>query len=256
MSYDISELVTYSYLDATFGATQVNHLVVGPRGKVGFVRDIEVDVATALVGTSTVPEVAVGTSQGDATYGRYRLGTAVGTGYGVGVFKASNELIVGNPPRVSTVFASKVILDGGPLVTSGISGGSFGTQVPQGRIPASGQVVTNVINGTSNVARVFLRDPIPPQVVVGQLVNVHDVQGATFNIATSNVTISALSSSANNPANPNWIELTGTTFGGAYTAGGLVDYNVSISNKAGTGGTPAGGGTVRVKIEWIGQWAP
>jgi hypothetical protein len=264
MSFDLPDNEVYIWNDATFGAATVNHYIVGPRGKVGFVRDIEVEVDVALVGTTTVPEVNVGIATGDFTYGRYRLGSTAILGYGVGAFKASNELIVGNPPRVATDFAGHVVLDGGPLFSSGISGGSFGTQLSQGRIAASGRPVINAVNGTGNVTRVFLRDPLDPQIVVGQLVNVRGLAGVTQtvvspNIGTTfayNVAISALSSSATNPANPNWIELTGTTFGGTYTGGGLVDIVTVVGNKAGVGGTPAGGGVVKVKIEWVGPTNP
>jgi len=264
MSYDTPDNEVYIWNDATFGATTVNHFIVGPRGKVGFVRDIEVEVNTALVGTTTVPEVDVGIATGDFTYGRYRLGTTAILGYGPGAYKASNEPWTGNPPRTFSDFAGHMSLDGGPLFSSGISGGSFGTVLSQGRIAASGRPIINVINGTANVARVFLRDPLDPQIVVGQTVNVRGAAGATFGGPTNllgagfayQVTISALSSSAANPTNPNWIELTGTTFGGTYTGGGLVDIVTWVTNKAGVGGTPAGGGIVKVKIEWVGQNNP
>ncbi len=264
MSLDVPDTVVYQFADATFGATTVTHFIVGPRGKVGYVRDIEADAVAAFVGTTTVPEIDVGIASADFTYGRYRLGFSAILGYPIGGWKASNELWIGNPPRTLADYAGHVVLDGGPLFASGISGGSFGTQLSQGRIAASGRPIINVINGTSNVARVFLRDPIDPQIVVGQLVNVRGASGATFGGPTAslgagyafNVAISALSTSANNPANPNYIELTGTTVGGPYTGGGLVDIVTVVTNKAGVGGTPAGGGTQRVKIEWVGATNP
>jgi hypothetical protein len=249
MSYDLPEQVTYEWgQDATFGSTSVLHYIVGPRGKVGFVRDLMADITTSGVGSSTVPEIVVGISSGDATYGRYRLGTATGTAYGIGAYSASTELITGNPPRVATDFAGHVVLDGGPYTTGGVAGGTYLTVVPAGRIPASGMVVTNVVNGAGNVPRITLRDPIPPQLVTGQLINVHNVGGAT---GTNGV---QLAISAINTAN-NWIETSGT-FGGAYTTGGLVDIVTVVSLKAGTGGSPAGGGFARVKIQWVGINTP
>lgn len=169
MAYDIPERQVYTFSDQTLGATSVVHNCIGPKGKVGFVRDFEVDVQTSLVGTTTVPEIDVGISSGDFTYGRYRLGSTAILGYGTGVKRASNETdVVGNPPRVGTAFSGHVVLDGGPLGTSGsIVGGSSTTVNPAGRIPAN------------------------------------------------------------------------TAF--------------TITCAAGTGGSPAGGGTVRVTIEWIGQ---
>lgn len=113
----------YIFNDGTFGATTVNHNMIGPKGCVGFVRDIIVDVATALVGTTTVPEVDVGTASGDTTYGRYRLGTSAIAGYGTGIHRASQEAQVkGNPPRNAEDFAGHVELDGYPLNASGYAG--------------------------------------------------------------------------------------------------------------------------------------
>lgn len=126
----------YGYTDATFGATTVTHNMIGPKGCVGFVRDIIVDVLTTLVGTTTVPEIDVGTASGDFTYGRYRLGTAVGTGYATGIHRAGQEAITGNPPRVLSDFTGHVVLDGGPYGTTGsVFGGSSTATNPAGRIP-------------------------------------------------------------------------------------------------------------------------
>ncbi len=152
MSYNSADTQTYSWApDSTFGATSVTHNIVGPKGKVGFVRDISVDVTTSLVGTTTVPEIDVGISSGDYTYGRYRLGTAAGTGYGTGMHSASQEAITGNPPRTLADYAGHVVLDGGPLTSSGIAGGSYGTQMPAGRIAANAAVVVTCAAGTGGV---------------------------------------------------------------------------------------------------------
>lgn len=151
----------YTFNDATFGATTVAHNMIGPKGCTGFVRDIVVDVTTTLVGTTTVPEIDVGTASGDPTYGRYRLGTAAGTGFATGIHRAGQEAtIVGNPPRNSQLYTNFVVLDGFPYsATVGVGWA--------GRIPA--------------------------------------------------------------------------------------DTAFVITSKAGTGGSPAGGGIVRVIIDWIGQ---
>lgn len=129
MSYDTPQQRTYSYTDATFGGTGVTHNVKGPKGCVGYVRDIEVDITTSLVGTTTVPEIQVGTSSGDSTYGRYRLGSTAILGYGTGSKVASQEAITGNPPRNLQDFAHHVELDGYPLDTTN-------NRQPLGRIPA------------------------------------------------------------------------------------------------------------------------
>ena len=120
MSYDTPQREVYVYNDATFGATTVAHNIKGPKGCYGVVRDIEVDVTTTLVGTTTVPEIDVGTASGDYTYGRYRLGTTAAAGYATGVHRASQEAgIIGNPPRQANDFAGHVVLDGGSNFSAG-----------------------------------------------------------------------------------------------------------------------------------------
>lgn len=258
MSYDNADIVVYgSWGNEAFGASTILHYIVGPPGKVGFVRDIEVDLTVATVGTTVVPEIDVGIASGDFTYGRYRLGTSATVGYAIGPHKASNEwAIVGNPPRNAQDYAGHVQLDGYPLFSSGIAGGSFGTVVPQGRIAASKRGIINVTSGNGGNARFWTAGVLDPQIVVGQLVNVYGVQGATMGGAAflEITAISALSSSAANPANPNWFECA-AAFGGAYTGGGYADIVTVVTEKTGTG-TPAGTGHVRVKIEWIGAQTP
>lgn len=157
MSYDLPDLETFVYSDQTFGATAVVHNIKGAVGKVGFVRDISVDIMTSLLGLTTVPEIMVGISSGDATYGRYRLGTttAGGTnvGYGTGFFRASQEAtVIGNPPRNSQQFTNKVVLDGYPLTNSGIAGGTYLTVYPAGRIPKDTNAVVTCQAGTGGTA--------------------------------------------------------------------------------------------------------
>jgi hypothetical protein len=254
MPYEASDVELYQWAEmSTFGATSVVFHIMGPKGKVGFVRDIEVDITTALVGTTTVPEIDVGISSGDATFGRYRLGSAIGTGYSVGFYRASLEPdLVGNPPRTGNSFASHVVLDGGPLTTAGIAGGSYGTVLPAGRIPAAGAPVINVVSGTGGVCRLYL-DPRydMTNMIVGQTVFVQGINGAT-GASIGVYTISALSIAGTSATGQNYIELSGTTFGGTYTTGGVVVPIVYVTLKAGTGGTPAGGGIARVKIQWVG----
>ena len=92
---DVPNEETYWYPAQAFGAATVTHNIIGPWGKQGEVVDIMADVTAAMVGTTTVPEIDVGTSAGDASYARYRLGTAAGTvGYGAGVHRATQESLV------------------------------------------------------------------------------------------------------------------------------------------------------------------
>lgn len=253
MAYDQADMEVWSWPeDATFGATGVTHQIMGPRGKVGFLRDVGVDVTTSLVGTTTVPEINVGISSGDFTFGRYRLGTTAIAGYGTGYHRASMEPITGNPPRTLADFAGHVVLDGGPLTSSGIAGGSYGTVVPAGRIPAGPWTVTNVILGTvASSNRLFLNGMSPFNApILGQKVRVQGVAGVN---STENAILTV---AAVDTVNYAYIELTTQTFSGAYTGGGTVMPIIIVTCLAGVGGSPAGGGLVRVKIQWLGPETP
>lgn len=254
MSYELSDNELWQWgQDATFGATSVTHWIMGPKGKTGVIRDIVVDVTTAVTwGSMSAPaEIAIGLTPGDTTFGRYRLGANLSTGYAVGPHRAGDEPITGNPPRTLADFAGHVVLDGGPVTSQGVAGGTYGTVVPLGRIPAGPLTVTNVINGTGNVPRIFLAGLTagPGGFQVLQTVLVKDIAGATG--SNGQVVISAIDTASP----PQWIETSGT-FGGTYTSGGSVMPMVAVLCKAGTGGSPAGGGHVRVKVQWQGPETP
>lgn len=88
--YDEPIREVYTMPSAAFGATTDAMRIIGPRGKWGLVRDIEVDITASMVGTTTVPEIAVGAAQGQNQYGRFRLGTTATAGYAAtAVFRAS-----------------------------------------------------------------------------------------------------------------------------------------------------------------------
>jgi hypothetical protein len=254
MSYETSDVELWQWgQDQTFGATSVVHYIEGPKGKVGFVRDIFADITTSLVGTTTVPEIQIGISSGDTTYGRFRLGTAVSTGYGVGPQRASQAFIQGNPPRLAADFTSHAVLDAGPYTTAGIAGGSYGTQVPAGRIPASYWTISNVIQSPTNgstYSRIFVNpnlngaNPLK-DLVTGNLVNIAGVTGST----SVNGLLQAITSL--DTTSYTWFEVN-QTFSTAYTGGGYVNLVIVVTCKAGSGGSPAGGGHVKVKIQWVG----
>lgn len=92
----------YTIPSAAFGATTDTMRMIGPKGRKGYVRDISVEVTAAMVGTTSVPEIAVGTASGDATYARFRLGTSATAGYAANaVYRAAqvggNTLVDGSP---------------------------------------------------------------------------------------------------------------------------------------------------------------
>jgi hypothetical protein len=253
MSYETSDVELYEYAEATtWAATSVVRYIVGPRGKVGFVRDLMVDITTSMVGTTSVAELQVGISSGDTTYGRYRLGTATATGYNTGPYRASAELITGNPPRALADYAGHVVLDGGPLTSSGIAGGSYGTVVPKGRIPASGWTITNVVQGVdSSHSRIYVQGspggmtPLK-DLTVGMLVSVQGVTGST-SVNANKQAVTAIDSTSFQ-----YFEVA-QTFSTAYTAGGVVWLNVVITLQANGAGSGNGGGIPRVKIQWLGS---
>lgn len=90
VSYDNPIRERRSYMAQAFGAEAgtKTFTILGPKGRRGLVRDIEVEITTAMVGTTSVPEIDVGTESGDTSYARFRLGSAAGAGYGTGVKRA------------------------------------------------------------------------------------------------------------------------------------------------------------------------
>ncbi len=166
--------------------------------------------------------------------------------------RAGMEPWTGNPPRTLADFAGHVVLDGGPLTSAGIAGGSYSTVVPAGRIPAGPWTVTNVILGTvASSNRVYLNGMSALNApILGQKVRVQGVTGVN---STENAILTVAAVDTTNYA---YIELTTQTFSGAYTGGGTVMPLVIVTCLAGVGGSPAGGGIVRVKMQWVGPDVP
>lgn len=72
---------------------------IGPKGKKGLVRDIEIEITEDMVGTTTVPEIGVGDAASDLgsldnEYARFRLGSTAILGYGTA--------LTPNPVRASS----------------------------------------------------------------------------------------------------------------------------------------------------------
>lgn len=101
---------------------------IGPKGKRGIVRDIEVRITEDMVGTTTVPEIGVGDAASDLgsldnEYARFRLGSTAILGYATtdftaGMVRASslvqtrNEVGAAvNPGRQSLRYSEHVALE-------------------------------------------------------------------------------------------------------------------------------------------------
>lgn len=135
MSYDTPIKIQYSMPSAALGAGAVNTKFQGPAGKTGYVRDIRVEVTADMVGTTTVPEVAVGASAGANEYARFRLGTtailgylAANTPFNAGTLVASAPGNTGGVPRSLADFAGHIQLEKAripadtPFFISGVAG--------------------------------------------------------------------------------------------------------------------------------------
>lgn len=112
MSYDNPIKTRYYMPSSAYGATAAQVKIIGPKGMKGIVRDIEFIPTADCVGTTTVPEIAVGATAGAAEYARFRLGTAVGTGYtSAQGTRRARALTNANPPPTLTDFAAHVLLE-------------------------------------------------------------------------------------------------------------------------------------------------
>jgi hypothetical protein len=118
MSYDNPQREVYYLPSSAYGATTASKTIKGPKGKKGLVRDIIVLLSADAVGTTTVPEVTVGSAAGLVEYARFRLGTTAILGYLAAATpfraKALTDVAAGNtggiPPALND-FAGHVQLE-------------------------------------------------------------------------------------------------------------------------------------------------
>lgn len=113
MSYDQPQREVYAIPSGAFGATTAAFQFIGPPGKVGVVRDIAIEPTADFVGTTTVPEIAVGAASSGTDYARFRLGTTAILGYTSAAGpRRARSLVTGNPtPPVLSDFAGHVALE-------------------------------------------------------------------------------------------------------------------------------------------------
>lgn len=144
MSYDTPKTETYVFPSSAFGATTESRAIKGPKGKKGLVKDIRTYLSADCVGTTTVPEITVGSAASDAgalftEYARHRLGTAVGTG----------NTAAATPYRARALTANAQGRTGGsPPALSDFSGH---VQLETASIPADTVVYISRVKGAGGV---------------------------------------------------------------------------------------------------------
>jgi hypothetical protein len=117
MSYDTPQRERYMIPAWAFGGGTLSKVLRGPPGKKGIVRDILATVTTAMVGTTSVPEIRVGSAASDNSNARFLLGTTAVAGYGTGEFRARTLTEnaagrTGSKARQLNDFANHIALEG------------------------------------------------------------------------------------------------------------------------------------------------
>lgn len=115
--YDSPQRERYALLGLAFGGGTLSRTFQGPPGKTGVVRDIIINVTTAMVGTTSVPEIRVGTAASDNSFARMLMGTTAILGYGTGQFRARSLCATaqgrtGGKPEQLNDFANHIFLEG------------------------------------------------------------------------------------------------------------------------------------------------
>lgn len=130
------ESKVYESATGAFGAATASKSYIGPRGKKGLVRDIEVFLTADAVGTTTVPEVTVGAAAGTTEYARYRLGTTATAGLAAAATpQRARSLVTGSgQAQTATDFAGHVALETAfiPADTPFVISGKAGVGTPAG----------------------------------------------------------------------------------------------------------------------------
>jgi len=133
--YDDPKRDRFVLLASAFGGGTLNRTFIGPPGKMGLVRDITIDVTTAMAGTTSVPELRVGTAASDSSFARWLLGTSATAGYGTGQFRARALCFkaqgrTGSKAQQLNDFAHHIALEGNdgsnsPAVAADVNGFAY-----------------------------------------------------------------------------------------------------------------------------------
>lgn len=143
MSYDTPQKEVYVLPSSAFGATTESLKIKGPKGKKGLVRDIRTYLTADCVGTTTVPEINVGSAASDAgavvaEYARHRLGTSAVAG----------NTAAGSPYRARALVLSGKYTAGIPLTLSDFTSH---VELEKAYIPADTVVYISRIKGAGGV---------------------------------------------------------------------------------------------------------
>ncbi|MCA1458094.1 hypothetical protein I6F35_33715 [Bradyrhizobium sp. BRP22] len=124
MGYDTPKREVYLFPSSAFGATTESRKILGPKGKKGLVRDIRTYLTADCIGTTSVPEINVGSAASTAggtlytEYARHRLGTtatagntAANTPYRARALAEGGANNPGGTPLVLSDFAGHVQLE-------------------------------------------------------------------------------------------------------------------------------------------------
>lgn len=140
MSYDKPfSRETIDFPAAAFGASTISRRILGPRGKSGTVRDIRYYPTADAVGTTTVPEINVGSAASApgalfAEYARFRLGTTAIAGY----------TAAGGPYRARALYAVGPHTGGAPPTLNDYAGH---VALETAKIPANTVVFISLVAG-------------------------------------------------------------------------------------------------------------
>ena len=122
MSYDVPLTEEYIFPSTAFGGATEAKTYIGPPGRKGIVRDIITNISVDCVGTTSVPEINVGTASGDFTYARHRLGstailgnTAAATPYRATQLVNNAAGRTGGSPPALNDYAGHVALETVPI---------------------------------------------------------------------------------------------------------------------------------------------
>lgn len=116
-TYDVPRVEQYGIFALAFGATTTSKSFQGPPGRQGLVRDILVYLSANAVGTTSVPEVDVGSAAGDSSFARFLLGTTATAGYAANEYRARSLCAAaagrtGGVPVQLNDFAHHIFLEG------------------------------------------------------------------------------------------------------------------------------------------------